>query len=118
MNPFQIMSEPIRRRIIEILALGEHTSGNIADVIMSEQEESAHFYYLEDRVWRRLDAEVKHLKRLWKRRIGALSGNDSFAQFKNMKDVRPYPRGVEGTVKGLRGRVRRNDPWARQVRER
>ena len=142
MNPFQIMSEPIRRRIIEILASGEHTSGNIADVIMSEygvgrsaeqkhlaillrngwvdyrQEESAHFYYLEDRVWRRLDAEVKHLKRQWKRRIGTLSGNDSFVQFKNMKDVRPYPRGVEGTVKGLRGRVRRNDPWARQLRER
>jgi len=135
MNPFQIMSEPIRRRIVEILASGEHTSGNIADVIMSEygvgrsavqkhlaillrngwvdyrQEESAHFSYLEDRVWRRLDAEVKHLKRLWKRRIGTLSGNDSYMQFREVRDVRPHARAVEGTVKGLRGRGRRNDPW-------
>ena len=56
------------------------------------QEESAHFYYLEDRIWRLLDVEVKRLKWLWKRRIGTHSGNDGYVRFKRLKDVRPHDR--------------------------
>ncbi|MEV5068610.1 winged helix-turn-helix transcriptional regulator [Microbacterium sp. LMI12-1-1.1] len=33
MDPFEALAEPVRRRIIEILASGEHTSGQLADVI-------------------------------------------------------------------------------------
>lgn len=33
MDPFEALAEPVRRRIIEILASGEHTSGQLADAI-------------------------------------------------------------------------------------
>ncbi|MDQ1587788.1 MAG: hypothetical protein QOJ77_953, partial [Microbacteriaceae bacterium] len=33
MHPFEIMAEPIRRRIVEILASGEHSAGEVVDVI-------------------------------------------------------------------------------------
>ncbi|HKP08149.1 MAG TPA: metalloregulator ArsR/SmtB family transcription factor [Microbacterium sp.] len=33
MDPFEALAEPVRRRLIEILASGEHTSGQLADVV-------------------------------------------------------------------------------------
>lgn len=33
MHPFEAMAEPARRRIVEILASGEHTSGNLAEIL-------------------------------------------------------------------------------------
>ena len=36
MHPFQVMAEPIRRRIVEILASGEHTSGEVCESIAAE----------------------------------------------------------------------------------
>ncbi len=33
MHPFEAMAEPVRRRIVDILASGEHTSGQLAEVI-------------------------------------------------------------------------------------
>ena len=36
MDPFEVMAEPVRRRIIEILASGEHTAGEIAAAITAE----------------------------------------------------------------------------------
>lgn len=36
MDPFEVMAEPARRRIIEILASGEHTAGEIAAAITAE----------------------------------------------------------------------------------
>ncbi len=36
MEPFAVMSEPVRRRIVDVLASGEHTAGQLADVITSE----------------------------------------------------------------------------------
>jgi DNA-binding transcriptional ArsR family regulator len=123
MNPFQIMSEPIRRRIVEVLASGEHTSTNLAEVVMGEfgvtrgamqnhlrilrdsgwvdyrQEEATRFYHLEDAVWRRLDAEVRHLKKLWKQRIGTQAANDDAPW---LLPARP-PRAKTGERKGRRG---------------
>jgi DNA-binding transcriptional ArsR family regulator len=32
-DPFEALAEPVRRRLIEILASGEHTSGQLADVV-------------------------------------------------------------------------------------
>ncbi|WP_411698568.1 ArsR/SmtB family transcription factor [Conyzicola sp.] len=123
MNPFQIMSEPIRRRIVEVLASGEHTSTNLAEVITSEfgvtrgamqnhlrilrengwvdyrQEEATRFYHLEDAVWRRLDAEVRHLKSLWKQRIGTYEANDEAPWLVSPRVRRPKT----GERKGRRG---------------
>jgi DNA-binding transcriptional ArsR family regulator len=137
MNSFQIMSEPIRRRIIEILSSGEHRSGELADAITAEfgvtraavswhlailrdnrwvlvrEDASARIYSLEDRAWCQLGEDVKWLKRLWKRRIGQFSGNDPFGIPPQPKQpgMRRYKRRKSGTVKGMRGKGRRSDNW-------
>ncbi|KQZ11254.1 hypothetical protein ASD23_04005 [Agromyces sp. Root1464] len=36
MHPFEIVAEPVRRRIIEVLAVGEHPVGILNDVIAME----------------------------------------------------------------------------------
>ena len=36
MDVFTLLAEPVRRRIIEILATGEHSSGHVADVLHAE----------------------------------------------------------------------------------
>ncbi len=36
MHPFEAMAEPVRRRIIDVLASGEHTSGQLAEVVGME----------------------------------------------------------------------------------
>jgi len=36
MDVFALLAEPVRHRIIEILATGEHTSGQLADVLHHE----------------------------------------------------------------------------------
>jgi DNA-binding transcriptional ArsR family regulator len=118
------MSEPIRRRIIEVLASGEHTSTNLADVISAEfgvtrgamqnhlrilrdngwvdfrQEETTRYYRLQERVWRSLDAEVTHLENLWKQRIGWQAANDDAPWLTPPTRVRERT----GDRKGLRGR--------------
>ena len=35
-NPFEAMAEPARRRIVDILASGEHTAGQLAEVVGGE----------------------------------------------------------------------------------
>jgi len=130
------MSEPIRRRIIEILASGEHQSGNISDVIMGEysvsrsavswhlailrdngwvnirEEWAARFYSLEDDAIDMLEKDVRRLKKIWKRRIGAHSGNDTPPQNAAPIDGPRPPRLKSGRAKVLRGRGARRDPWA------
>ncbi len=36
MHPFEALAEPARRRIVEILASGEHTAGQLAEVVGGE----------------------------------------------------------------------------------
>jgi DNA-binding transcriptional ArsR family regulator len=36
MHAFDVLGDPVRRRILELLAKGEHASGEIVDVIQSE----------------------------------------------------------------------------------
>ena len=36
MHAFDVLGDPVRRRIIELLATGEHTSGAVVDVIRTE----------------------------------------------------------------------------------
>ena len=118
------MSEPIRWRLIEVLASGEHTSTNLAEVISAEfgvtrgamqnhlrilrengwvdyrQDETSRFYHLEELVWRSLDAEVRRLKALWKQRIGTYEANDDAPWLKPVRRA----RGRTGDRKGMRGR--------------
>ncbi|MFH8249626.1 ArsR/SmtB family transcription factor [Microbacterium sp. B2969] len=94
MHPFEAMAEPARRRIVEILASGEHTAGQLADAVghefrISRTAVSKHLRVLRDagfadvraeenfRWWRltpdairQLHAEVRELRRKWKMRSG------------------------------------------------
>ncbi len=36
MHAFDVLADPVRRRILELLAEGEHASGEVVDVIASE----------------------------------------------------------------------------------
>lgn len=126
MHPFQVMAEPIRRRIVEVLASGEHPSGMVTAVIVDEfsvtrAAAARHLRILLDEGWvdRRpdwnerlyrlnphaldqLDREMACLHRLWALRIGTISRND------------PMPAPAErrvGEAKGRRGVRARADLW-------
>jgi DNA-binding transcriptional ArsR family regulator len=94
MHPFEAMAEPVRRRIVDVLASGEHTSGQLAEVIgvefrISRTAVSKHLRVLRDAGfievraeerfrWYRLtpnaigilEGAVRDLRRKWKMRFG------------------------------------------------
>ncbi|MGR0220256.1 ArsR/SmtB family transcription factor [Agromyces sp. ZXT2-6] len=35
-HPFTLLADPVRRRIVEVLAVGEHSAGTLCDVVMTE----------------------------------------------------------------------------------
>ena len=132
MHPFQVMSEPVRRRIVEVLASGEHTSGEICESIAAEfgvtrtavskhlkilrDNEWVHMrpdytmrlYRLDDRAIERLSREVARLRGLWRRRIGETYGADTLPENARPPE-QPRRRLPAGTAKGMRGN--RHDPW-------
>lgn len=95
------MGTPVRRRIIEILASGEHAAGNVCEVVAHEfgitrtavskhlrvlresdfvdvrHEESTRFYLLSNRGLKQLEREVKRLRRLWQLRIALFAPADN-----------------------------------------
>jgi len=85
MNVFAVLSHPIRWRIVEILASGEHLSG-----VPDGPERS---YSLRDDVWTRIDERLGWLKYLWDGRIGTRSGNDTDPRMATT--AHPYFRAVE-----------------------
>lgn len=129
MNPFQVMAEPIRRRIVEILASGEHTSGEILDSIAMEfgvsraaaswhlrilkenewvrmrPDYTMRLYRLDDRAIERLSREVARLRALWRRRIGETYGADTLPE--NARPLeqarRRFPAGARKGMRGHRG---------------
>ena len=120
MHLFELLAEPVRRRIVEVLASGEHTAGEIVTVICQEYSVgrttvSNHLRILLDekfvdvraegpiRVYRlvwnaldRLDLEVEHLLELWDARTG----------YPYRTDPTVLPRLHRGGRKGHRGRSR------------
>ncbi len=115
------MADPIRRRIVEILASGEHTAGNVAEVIafdnsITRQAVSKHLRILRDNKWvdvreeentrvyslepdalRGLYHEVARLKYLWARRIGTRERNDPMPEHAH-PFVPPRPRRGKANV--------------------
>ena len=112
MHPFEAMAEPVRRRIVDILASGEHTSGQLAEVVgtefrISRTAVSKHLRVLRDAGfvdvraeerfrWYRLTPDaisvlagaVNDLRRKWRMR----SGWDADAQAKRDPLATPIPR--------------------------
>lgn len=96
-HPFSVLADPVRRRIVEILAVGEHSAGTLAEVIATEHgisrtavahhlrvlrdhgavssavdpvEPRSRTYRIEPEFLARLDDEVERLFRLWDHRYG------------------------------------------------
>ncbi len=95
MDIFEVLAQPIRCRIIEILSSGEHTSGVLCDIISLEfgvgrsatlnhlrllklhgyvynrGEWPEVFNNLDDALFEELDTRIEHWKYRWERRIGS-----------------------------------------------
>ncbi|MEV7230982.1 metalloregulator ArsR/SmtB family transcription factor [Polymorphospora sp. NPDC051019] len=96
MHAFDILGDPVRRRILELLADGELTSGAITDVVRAEfglsqpavsqhlrvlrdsgftsvrAEGARRFYAVEPAPLREVDAWLDRFRRLWEQRLDAL----------------------------------------------
>ncbi|MEJ8280656.1 ArsR/SmtB family transcription factor [Pseudonocardia spirodelae] len=96
MHAFDVLGDPVRRRILELLADGERTSGAITDVIraefgLSQPAVSQHlrvlrdsgfasvrpagarrFYAVESAPLSEIDAWLDRFRRLWDQRLDAL----------------------------------------------
>ena len=138
MDVFALLAEPVRFRIIEILATGEHSAGNVADVVhhefgVSRSAVSQHLrllveggfvvrrvqgsfrmYRLDATALDSLDRAVDHLRELWDARYGWPYLADPLAPA--TVPGRPRP----GRGRGNRGRsaapviveiTEDNDPW-------
>lgn len=95
-HAFDILGDPVRRRILELLADGEQTSGAITDVIRAEfglsqpgvsqhlrvlrdggfasvrAEGARRFYAVEPAPLSEVDAWLDRFRRLWEQRLDAL----------------------------------------------
>jgi DNA-binding transcriptional ArsR family regulator len=113
MHIFEVMAEPIRRRLVEVLASGEHHTGDLEALIMLEfgvgrsavyhhlkllnehgyvikrEEWRMHSYRLDDGFVPRLSKEVRRLRRRWDARTGWSSKNDPLSP-KALLSIRGY----------------------------
>jgi DNA-binding transcriptional ArsR family regulator len=96
-HPFVVLADPVRRRIVEILAVGDHSAGTLCDVLSGEfgvsrtavshqlrtlrdhgaalstidqEEPRSRSYRLNPEFLERLDGEVGRLFRLFDHRYG------------------------------------------------
>ncbi|WP_196829804.1 metalloregulator ArsR/SmtB family transcription factor [Frigoribacterium sp. CG_9.8] len=115
MHVYEVMAEPVRRRIVEILASGEHIVGDLEAIVMLEfgvgrsavqhhlrllrdhdfveinDDWPNRWYRLNDDFVALLTREVKSLKRRWNRRIGWREPTESLPT-----RYRPSTRGYRG----------------------
>jgi DNA-binding transcriptional ArsR family regulator len=128
MHIFEVMAEPIRRRIVEVLASGDHYVGDVEAVITHEfgvgrpavqhhlrllrdhgfvrmrDEWPWRSCRLDDDVVAMLEREVRRLKRRWIHRIGWSAQTD------------PLPKHLRPSARGRRGRgIDPDDPWVRST---
>ncbi|WJY01307.1 ArsR/SmtB family transcription factor [Curtobacterium sp. SP.BCp] len=96
MHAFDVLGDPVRRRLTELLATGDRPAGELVDVIASEfgisqpavsrhlrvlreagfasseAHGTARIYRLEPRVVAELDGAVERYRALWRQRLDAL----------------------------------------------
>lgn len=127
MNPFEILAEPVRRRIIEVLAGGSHPAGMLTDAVASEfgvsrsaishhlkilrehavvrviPDYTQRLYLLEEDFLLDLDHAVGELFTLWDHRYGFDTDGDPLRAAEPSRTphaARPHRAGA----KGRRGR--------------
>ncbi len=120
MHVFEVVAQPVRLRIVDILASGEHLSGDIERVVTHEygvgrsavQHHLAvlrregwvnvrefppeHFYRLRQRVIPDLENAVSELRTKWDRRLGAMDGGDPLRWIPEHRTPAPSNRGWRG----------------------
>lgn len=124
MHTFEILGQPIRRRIVEMLASGEHLSGDVEAIVIHEfgvgrsavqhhlallrlhnwvivrEEDNMRGYRLNAAVLRQLESEIARLRRRYRHRIGWIEGTAQLV---------PVP-----SKRGRRGHgLDPDDPWRR-----
>jgi DNA-binding transcriptional ArsR family regulator len=140
MHPFQAMAQPARRRIVEILSSGEHTAGQVAEVVGSEfrisrTAVSKHLRVLRDAglvdcradvQWRwyrltsagleHLEADVNDLREKFRRRVGwdpeTLRDHDPLDAPPPWAMSVPFKGPGRPYSAGTRGRQAEPPPWA------
>lgn len=96
MHAFDVLGDPVRRRILELLADGEQTAGAVSDVIAAEfgisqpavsqhlrvlresgfttvrADGARRLYSVESEPLREIDLWLEHFRRFWSQRLDAL----------------------------------------------
>jgi len=96
MHAFDVLGDPIRRRILEILAEGEHSSGDVVDIIAAEfgisqagvsqhlkvlrdagfatvrPEGTRRIYAIDTAPLEQIDAWLEHFRGFWTHKLMAL----------------------------------------------
>ena len=131
MHVFEVVAEPIRRRLVEVLASGSHYLGDLEDVIRHEFGVSraavhhhlkvlrAHgavlqhddwprsLYELDSAILEQLASELDHWDYLFDRRIG----------WRTPQDLLPDETSGPASARGRRGHgLDPDDPWRRPSR--
>ena len=117
MHAFDVLGDPVRRRILELLAGGEHTSGAIVRVVQREfgisqpavsqhlrvlresgfasvrADGSRRVYAVETAPFRQVDAWLDRFRAFWEQRLDALG--TEIARGKRRRRARAAPGGRE-----------------------
>jgi DNA-binding transcriptional ArsR family regulator len=119
MNAFDILGDPVRRRILEVLTGGEQPAGSVAAVIQREfgisqpavshalrvlrvngfttvrSDGARRLYAVDPRPLQSVDAWLAPYKRFWNPRLDALGAELARAQPARVKSVgHPQPKGT------------------------
>ncbi len=139
MDIFEVLAQPIRCRIIEILSSGEHTSGVLCDIISLEfgvgrsatlnhlrllklhgyvynrDEWPEVFNNLDEAFFDELDTRIEHWKYRWERRIGSNVRTDPL-QFLTASSAAGASSTTRTSRRGYRGYGRDPDDVWREGR--
>lgn len=103
-HAFDVLRDPVRRRILELLADGEQTSGSITSTIqdefgISQPGVSQHLRVLRDSGFATVRADAT--RRLYSIEPGALQEVDNWLErFRHAWDLRPIRRGIVPVAPG------------------
>jgi len=88
MHAFDVLGDPVRRRILELLAQGERSSGAIGAIVQAEfgitqpavsqhlkvlRDGARRLYAVEPAPFREVDAWLEHFHRFWEQRLDSLA---------------------------------------------
>jgi DNA-binding transcriptional ArsR family regulator len=116
MHAFDVLGDPVRRRILEILGQGEHASGEVVEVIAKEfgitqsavsqqlkilresgfatvrAEGTRRIYAVDTRPLAEVDSWLEQFRRLWGPPLEALALEIARGKRAQKRPVRPKPR--------------------------